>query len=63
MSYNIIFKDKKVGDYLDNYFLDDDRKGQLRFLVQIDKIDNPYQKENWEITTRNKTALPDNEDY
>lgn len=42
---------------------DDDRKGQLRFLVQIDKIDNPYQKENWEITTRNKTALPDNEDY
>ncbi|MFH6994423.1 hypothetical protein [Flavobacterium sp. FlaQc-48] len=42
---------------------DDNRKGQLRFLVQIDKIDNPYQKENWEITTRNKTAPPDNEDY
>ena len=41
----------------------DDRKGQLRFLVQIDKIDNPYQKENWEITTRNKTAPPNNEDY
>ena len=42
---------------------DDDLKGQLRFLVQIDKIDNPYQKENWEITTRNKTAPPSNEDY
>ncbi|KFF05415.1 hypothetical protein [Flavobacterium reichenbachii] len=32
----------------------EERKNKLRFLVQIDKIDNPYQTENWEITTRNK---------
>ncbi|MBE8726797.1 hypothetical protein [Flavobacterium hungaricum] len=38
----------------------DPKQNKLRFLVQIDKIDNPYQKENWEIATRNKTA-PDEE--
>jgi hypothetical protein len=41
----------------------DQDKEELRISIQIDKIDNPYQKENWEITTRNKTAPPDNEDY
>ncbi|MCV9926172.1 hypothetical protein OIU83_00795 [Flavobacterium sp. LS1R49] len=38
-------------------------KEELEISVQIDKLDNPYQKENWEITTRNKTAPPDDEDY
>lgn len=38
-------------------------KDELEVSVQIDKINNPYQKENWEITTRNKTAPPDNDDY
>jgi hypothetical protein len=38
-------------------------KEELEILVQIDKLDNPYQKENWEIATRNKTAPPDDEDY
>ncbi|MCG9792391.1 hypothetical protein [Flavobacterium algicola] len=32
----------------------DEDKNELRFLVQIDRIDNPYQIENWEITTRQK---------
>ncbi|GAA3777002.1 hypothetical protein [Flavobacterium ginsengiterrae] len=41
----------------------DPKKNELRFLVQLEKIDNPYQKENWEIATRNKTAPPENEDY
>ncbi|MNX98409.1 hypothetical protein D3C86_1308190 [compost metagenome] len=38
-------------------------KNELRFLVQLEKIDNPYQKENWEIATRNKTAPQEDEDY
>lgn len=37
-------------------------KNELRFLIQIDKIDNPYQAENWEIATRQKTA-PKEEEY
>ena len=41
----------------------DPKKNELRFLVQLEKIDNPYQKENWEIATRNKTAPQENEDY
>jgi len=39
----------------------DPKKNILRFLVQLDKIDNPYQKENWEIATRNKTAPKEEE--
>jgi hypothetical protein len=42
---------------------DDDHKGQLRFLVQIDKIDNPYQKKNWEIATRNKKLTKVDDEY
>ncbi|MCD0474687.1 hypothetical protein LPB87_09830 [Flavobacterium sp. EDS] len=42
---------------------DEDRKGELRFLVQIGKTDNPYQKENWEITTRNKKPIKDDDEY
>ena len=41
----------------------DPKKNELRFLVQLEKIDNPYQKENWEIATRNKTAPQEDEDY
>lgn len=41
----------------------DPKKNELRFLVQFEKIDNPYQKENWEIATRNKTAPQEDEDY
>lgn len=37
-------------------------KEELDISVQIDKLDNPYQKENWEITTRQKTA-PKEEEY
>lgn len=35
----------------------DENKNELRFLIQIDKIDNPFQTENWEITTRNKKEI------
>ncbi|MDL2142783.1 hypothetical protein QQY79_09655 [Flavobacterium tructae] len=41
----------------------DEDKEELEISVQINKIDNPYQKENWEITTRNKTAPKEDEDY
>lgn len=37
MSYNIIFKDKKVGDYLDNYFLDDS-PNSLTYFPNLNKI-------------------------
>lgn len=39
----------------------DPKKNELRFLVQLEKIDNAYQKENWEIATRNKTAPKEEE--
>ncbi|SNR91939.1 hypothetical protein [Flavobacterium sp. ov086] len=42
---------------------DDDRKGELRFLFQIKKIDNPYQTENWEIATRNKKPIKVDDEY
>lgn len=33
---------------------DNEDKNRLRYLVQINKIDNPKQSENWEVTTRQK---------
>lgn len=33
---------------------DNEAKNRLRYLVQINKMDNPKQSENWEVTTRQK---------
>lgn len=41
----------------------DEDKEVLQFSVQIDKIDNPYQSENWEITTRNKKPTKHDDEY
>lgn len=38
-------------------------KEELDISVQIDKLDNPYQKENWEITTRNKKPTKVDDEY
>ena len=58
--------DKGPGDYQGYDFRiliqkEDEKKNILRFLVQIDKITNPYQTENWDIATRNKTAPAEEE--
>lgn len=56
---------KKVKGYEFRILIQKDRenKNDLRFLINIDKIDNPYQKENWEIATRQKTAPKEDEEY
>lgn len=56
---------KKIKGYGFRVLIDksDNRKGELRFLVQIEKIDNPYQTENWLIATRNKKPIKVDDEY